>query len=288
MIVITGATGKLGSLIVAELLKLTGPDQLAVSVRDPSRADELAARGVRVRRGDFEDPAGLVDAFEGATQLLLVSSNASASGGDPIAQHRNAIEAARTAGVRRIVYTSHMAASATSAFPPMHDHAKTEALLAESGIAWTALRNGFYASTVPMLVGDAAAKGAIEAPRDGPVAWTTHADLAAAAAHILLDEGRFDGPTPPLTGSQAYDLDDVAAILTEQGGRAIARHTIGDEEQARRLAGMGLPPTVVDITLAIYRAARAGEFATTDPTLEALIGRAPVALREVLAGRSNG
>ncbi|VXD07423.1 putative Quinone oxidoreductase 2 [Sphingomonas sp. T1] len=288
MIVVTGATGKLGRQIVLELLKLTGPQQIAASVRNPSKAADLAARGVRLRRGDFEDSASLANAFEGATQLLLISSNASASGQDPIAQHRNAIEAARTAGVQRIVYTSHMGASASSVFPLMHDHATTEALLAESGIAWTALRNGFYASTVPMLIGDAASSGAIEAPQDGPVAWTTHADLAATAARILIDGGSFNGPTPPLTGGEASDLDAVAAILSEQTGRTIERRTIADEEQGRRLAQYGLPPAVVDITLAIYRAARAGEFAATDPTLARLIGRVPVSLRDVLARSSDG
>ena len=288
MIVITGATGQLGSQTVGELLKLVGPEQLGVSVRDPSKAGDLAAKGVKVRRGDFAEPASLADAFKDATQLLLVSSNAGASGGDPIAQHRNAIDAARSAGVRRIVYTSHMGAGAASAFPPMRDHAATEALLAESGIAWTALRNGFYASTVPMLIGDAAAKGVIEAPEDGPVAWTTHADLAAAAARILADEGRIEGPTPPLTAAHAHDLAEVAAMLTQETGRTIERRTIADDEQARRLAAAGLPPKIVDTTLAIYRAARANEFAATDPMLGRLIGRAPIALREVLAKRSDG
>lgn len=288
MIVVTGATGKLGSRIVGELLAMGGPDLVGVSVRDPSGAGDLAARGVRVRRGDFSDPASLADAFEGATRLLLVSSNAGASGGDPIAQHRNALAAARSAGVRRIVYTSHMGAGAASAFPPMRDHAATEALLAESGIAWTALRNGFYASTVPMLIGDAAATGLLEAPADGPVAWTTHADLAAAAARILLDEGRIDGPTPPLTAARAHDLAAVAAMLSEGTGRTIERRTIADDEGARRLAAAGLPPGAVTTTLAIYRAARAGEFAATDPMLARLIGRAPVALREVLAKPDDG
>ena len=288
MIVVTGATGKLGSQIVEELLELVEAGQIGVSVRDPAKADDLAARGVRVRLGDFDDPAGLARAFEGASQLLLVSSNASASGGDPIAQHRHAIEAARQAGVRRIVYTSHMGASASSAFPPMHDHATTQAMLAESGLAWTALRNGFYASTVPMLIGGAVASGAIEAAEDGPVSWTAHADLAAAAARILVDEGRFDGPTPPLTAAQALSLADVASILGEENGRTIERRTVTDEEQTARLVAMGLPPRVVDISLGLYRAARAGEFAATDPLLAQLIGREPVTLREVLAQGRKG
>lgn len=283
MIVITGGTGTLGRQIVEHLLQLVPIDQIGVSVRVPAKAGDLAARGVRVRQGDFADPASLAASFEGAAQVLMVSSNARASGGDAVAQHRDAIAAAKRAGARRIVYTSHMGASADSAFSPMQDHAATEALLAESGIGWTSLRNGFYASTVPQLVGDAAKTGVIEAPADGKVAWTAHADLAAAAAHILADEGSFDGPTPPLTAAESLDLSDIAALLSERAGRPVERRVVSDDDQAAKLARFGLPPAVVEISLGLYRAARAGEFARTDSTLETLIGRQPSTVRDVLA-----
>ncbi|XXU42440.1 NAD(P)H-binding protein [Sorangium sp. So ce1014] len=114
-----------GHGIVERLLERVGAGQIGVSVRDPRKAEDLASRGVRVRRGDFDDAASLRDAFEGASRVLIVSSNARASGGDPIAQHRAAPLAAGEVGARRVLYTSHMGASATSAFPPMHDHAAT-------------------------------------------------------------------------------------------------------------------------------------------------------------------
>lgn len=283
MIVVTGATGKLGRGIVERLLELLPSEDIAASVRDPGKADDLARRGVRVRHGDFSRPDSLASAFEGASQLLMVSSNAQAQGGDALAQHRAAIAAAVTAGVKRIVYTSHMGASAASAFTPMHGHAATEAMLRESGLAWTALRNGFYASTVPMAVGDAALTGVVAVPTDGKVSWTAHADLAAGAAAILLDEGHFDGPTPPLTAAESLDFTDIAALLSELHGRPIVRQVVSGDDQAKRMAGMGLPQTVIDITLGLYRAASAGEFAAVDPTLAALIRRRPMALREVLA-----
>ena len=283
MIVVTGATGKLGRLIVNELLRIVPASLVAASARDPGKAGGLAARGARLRQGDYEDPASLQQAFQGAEQVLIVSSNARASGGDPLAQHRAAIAAARSVGARRLVYTSHMGASPTSAFSPMHDHAATETLLADSGLAWTALRNGFYASTVPQLVGDAAATGRLVAPVDGKVAWTAHADLAACAARILADEGRFDGPTPPLTAAEASDLADVAAVLSRLAGRHVDREVVTDEEQAARLKGHGLPRAMIEMTMGIYRAARAGEFARTDPTLARLIGRQPATIVEELA-----
>ena len=120
-----------------------------------------------------------------------------------------AIDAARAAGVRRVVYTSHMGANPLSAFAPMPDHAATEAMLQESGLAFTALRNGFYASSGLMLLGHARETGEVVAPEDGPVSWTDHADLAEAAAIALTEDG-VDGPTPPLTGSEAVDLAGLA------------------------------------------------------------------------------
>ena len=282
MIIVTGATGQLGRLIVEELLARLPPDRIGVSVRDPGRADDLAARGVRVRRGDFDDPASLADAFEAATQLLMVSSNAAAAGGDPLAQHRNAIAAATAAGVRRIVYTSHMAASAASGFPPMRDHAATEAMLAGCGIDWISLRNGFYAATVPQLIGDAARSGVLAAPADGKVSWTTHADLAAGTARVLADEGHAGGPTPPLTAREALDLADVAAVLSRQAGQAVERRVIADEDYAAQLAGLGFPGPVIDIMLGLFQASRAGEFGATDPTLERLLNRQPAAIDDWL------
>ena len=257
-----------------------------MSVRDPEKAKELTGRGVRVRRGDFADPASLAHAFEGAAQVLIVSSNAAAYGGDPLAQHRAAIDAARAAGAKRIVYTSHMGASSGSEFPPMRDHAATEEMLRGSGLAWTALRNGFYASSGLMLMGKASETGMIEAPADGKVSWTTHADLAQAAAILLANEGRYDGPTPPLTGSRALDLADMAGMASEVWGRPVKRVVITDEEQRARMAAHGLPPAVADIMLGLYRASRAGEFATVDPTLEHLLGRPPRSLQNLLAEKA--
>ena len=286
MIVVTGATGHLGRIIVEKVAGLVPAAQVSASVRDPAKAAKLKALGVRVRRGDFNDPDSLKYAFEGATQVLMVSSNARASGGDTVAQHRSAIAAARAVGVRRIVYTSHMAASASSAFAPMLDHRATEEMLQQSGLAWTALRNGFYANTVAMMIGDAVSSGILTAPADGKVSWTTHADLAAAAAAILLQEGRFEGPTPPLTAPDALDLGDVAAILADLHGRPVERQIIADEEQAAAMAQRGVSRSAIEITLGLYRAARAGEFAAVDPALAKLIGRKPMTLREVLtAGR---
>ncbi|WP_375758417.1 NAD(P)H-binding protein [Corallococcus exercitus] len=282
MIVVTGATGQLGRLIVENLITRVPADRVAVSVRDVRKAQDLAARGVRVRRGDFADPASLAHAFEGASQVLMVSSNARATGGDTLAQHRAAIDAARAAGARRIVYTSHMAASRSSAFPPMLDHAATEQMLGESGLAWTALRNGFYASSAVFLLAKGLQTGVFEAPTDGKVSWTTHADLAEAAAVILTNEGRYDGPTPPLTASQALDFEALCELASSVLGSPLRRSTVPEDEMRAKLVASGMPASAVAISLGLYRASRDGEFAPVDPTLRELLGRAPTNMREVL------
>lgn len=282
MIVVTGANGQLGRGIVESLLRRVAPESVGVSVRDPAKASDLAARGVRVRKGDFADDASLPVAFEGATQLMLVSSNARATGGDTPAQHRAAIAAAQSVGVKRIVYTSHMAASRSSQFSPMHDHAATEELLRDSGLAWTSLRNGFYASAGIMWLGDALTSGLLEVPQDGKVSWTAHADLADAAAIVLASPGRFEGPTPPLTASQALSMGDLTDIASELSGKPVRRTAITEDELRAKLRARGLPDGVASIFLGFYRASRSGEFQTVDPTLEQLLGRKPLGMRELL------
>ena len=283
MIVVTGATGQLGRAIVESLVRRVPAEEVGASTRDPEKAADLSSLGVRVRKADFDQPESLARAFEGATQVLIVSSNARARGGDPLAQHRTAIHAARSAGARRIVYTSHMAVSSSSEFPPMHDHAATEEMLRESGLAWTALRHGFYASAGVLFMGEAIHTGELEAPADGKVSWTAHADLAEGAAAILADEGRFDGPTPPLTGAEALDLAELAAIASGLTGRAIYRRIISNDDLRAKMAARGAPPPVAEIALGFYRASRKGEFATVDATLEQLLGRRPTSMRDVIA-----
>ena len=281
MIIITGATGKLGQEIVEQLLKKVPATEIGVSVRAPEKASALAGRGVRVRQGDFGGPASLSRAFEGASQVLIISSNS--SGEDAVRHHSNAIEAAKAAGARRVLYTSHMGSSAASLFSPMRDHAATEAILETSGIAFTSLRNGFYAGSGIMLMGQGLQTGEVFAPADGPVSWTAHSDLAAAAVIALTDERRLNGITPPLTASHAINLDGIAAIASELSGRKISRIAVTDEQYRESLNSHHFPGPVAEMFVGLFAASRKGEFAAVDPTLERLLGRPPISMREVLA-----
>ena len=280
MIVVTGATGQLGRQVVEGLSKKLPGARIGVSVRSPEQAEDLRQRGIRVCKGDFADPASLTEAFDGAEQVLIVSVNK--FGDEAVRQHGNAIQAAKNAGVKRILYTSHQGANPSSAFVPARDHAATEALLSSSGVSYVSLRNGFYAESALYQLGGIKQTGKISLPEDGPVSWTARADLASAAVAALTEPDLFDGISPPLTSSQALDFAGIAKLASEILGRDIVRETVSDEEYRTGLIAHGLPEAMADAMPSLYKASRAREFEVVDPTLERLLGRPPVSMRQVL------
>ncbi|MEO5852213.1 MAG: SDR family oxidoreductase [Nocardioides sp.] len=280
MIVVTGATGRLGAQIVDRLLERVPADTVGVSVRDIGKAADLASRGVRVRAGDFTEPGTLDEAFEDADQVLVVS--AAIRGPGAAQANRAAIEAAVRAGASRVLYTSHQAASPDSLFAAQPQHAATQSLMAEQGIAWTALRHGFYASSLEIYLPAALETGELRLPEDGPFSWTSHADLAEVDAIALTQPGVLEGISPPLTAPEALDFTDVAHVLSDLTGRTITRVVVDDEEWKASAVARGLPAPVADFTLGMFRAARDGEFAATDPTLERLLGRPAISARTTI------
>jgi NAD(P)H dehydrogenase (quinone) len=279
MIIVTGANGQLGRAVTERLLERVPAGQVGVSVRDPEKARGLEQQGVRVRPGDFTDPGSLAHAFEGASKVLIVSMDR--AGEQAVRHHRTAIEAAVAAGVKRILYTSHMGANPASPFRPMRDHAAAEAMLRDSGVPFTALRNGFYATSAAMQLDAALETGELVTPEDGPVAWTAQADLAEAAALALTEED-LDGVTPPLTGPEAIDMAGIAAIVTQLTGRPVRRVTVSDADYRSHLLARGLPDRAADLLLGMFAASRQGDFAPTDPALARLLGRPTATLADVL------
>ncbi|MEH0108492.1 SDR family oxidoreductase [Tersicoccus sp. MR15.9] len=280
MIVITGATGALNGSTADHLLGRLPADEIVVAVRDPAKARRFADRGVQVRHGDYADAASLPAAFGGADQLLLVSSNDPHA--DTVSLHRAAIDAAVSAGVGRILYTSHQGAAADSPFAPARVHAATEDLLAESGLPWTSLRNGFYAHSLAWLAGGWRETGVIAVPADGPVSWTTREDAAEAAAAIITSDGGYDGPTT-ITADAAPTFADVARIASELTGSPVERVLVDPDEWVAARIAEGMPEAAAHFTLGMYEAADAGFFAGTDPLLGRLLGRQPTTVRDVLA-----
>ncbi|GAB6902090.1 NmrA family NAD(P)-binding protein [Kineosporia succinea] len=280
MIVVTGATGALNGATVDHLLERVPASRIAVVTRDVSKAGRFAEKGVTVRHGDYADAASLPAAFEGAEQLLLVSSNDPA--GDAVELHRTAIDAAVTAGAGRVLYTSHQGAAPGSAFNPARDHHATEQLLAASGLPWTSLRNGFYAHSLTWLAGPWRETGRITVPFDGPVSWTAREDAAEAAAAILTSDEAYEGPVT-LTASAAPTFAEVAVIASEVSGRGVDIEVVDPQEWVAGQIASGRPEFVARFTLGMYQAAEQGFFAGTDPLLKTLLGREPRTVRDVLA-----
>lgn len=283
MIVITGATGALNGGTVDHLLERVTASQLAVVVRDTARAGRFAERGIDVRRGDYADPASLPAAFDGADQLLLVSSGD--PGADHVSLHRSAIDAAVAAQVGRILYTSHQGAALDNPFGPARGHAATEQMLAGSGVAWTSLRNGFYAHSLTFLGGPWRETGRITVPADGPVSWTAREDVAEAAAVVLVSDGAYDGPVT-LTATTAVTFEEVAGVASDLTGQDVRRVVVDPERWVAEQVAAGQPEFVARFTLGIYQAAHEGFFTGTDPLLADLLQRAPRTVRDVLAAPS--
>jgi NAD(P)H dehydrogenase (quinone) len=283
MIVITGATGALNGATTEHLLTLVPADEIVVAVRAPAKAQHFTDRGVAVRRGDYADPDCLPAAFQGADQLLLVSSNDPSA--DTVSLHRAAIDAAVTAGVGRILYTSHQGAAADTPFKPGRDHAATETLLAASGLPWTSLRNGFYAHSLNWLLGPWRETGVITVPADGPVSWTAREDAAEAAAVILASPEDHDGPVT-LTAGAAPTFADIALIASELTGRTIDIGVITADDWIAARVAAGQPEFMARFLLGMYEAAHEGFFAGVDPELATILGREPQTVRDLLTGQT--
>jgi NAD(P)H dehydrogenase (quinone) len=283
-IIVTGASGALNGATVDHLLDHVPAEEVVVAVRDPAKAQRFADRGVEVRRGDYADPNSLPAAFDGADQLLLVSSSDPQA--DAVSLHRAAIDAAVTAGVGRILYTSHQGAAPDTPFGPGRDHAATEQLLSESGVAWTSLRNGFYAHSLNWLLGLWRETGLITVPTDGPVSWTAREDAAEAAAIVLASDGAYDGPVT-LTANTAPTFENIAAIASELTGRDIGFEAIGDDSWVGVQVAAGRQEFIARFMLGMYQAAHEGFFAGVDPLLGELLGRDPQTVRDLLGASAH-
>lgn len=282
MIIVTGATGVLNGATVEHLLKRVPSSRIGVSVRDPQRARHLADQGIRVRQGTYDDPHPLRESFAGAEQVLLVSSSDITA--DVVAQHRTAIDAAVEAGAQRILYTSAHGTGFDTPYPPLAIHAATEQHLASSGVAWTALRNGFYGD-LNQLLGPWRETGTIAKPADGPFSWIDRRDAGEAAAAILTEHSPLDGPVN-LTLPRPVSLADFATAASQLTGRRVERIVVGDEEWLATEIANGVPEQAARFTLSMFRATRSGHFSQSDPTLARLLGREPRTIAEQLADQA--
>lgn len=277
MIVITGATGTLGRIVVEEALKVYPANELGVSVRDASKAQDLADKGVSVREGDLKKPETLKQAFENADQLLVISGNG--QGDELVEAHKNVIEAAKEIGVKRILYTSQIGSAPQSHFQPMVDHYKTEQMLEESGLNFIASRNGFYSANGQQFFLGGLQDYQLKLPKDGPVNWTTHEDLAEGMVKILQDE-QFKERYPQLTASRTLTMEDIAKEYKQDG---IERVIISNDEYKETLGFIpNLSEEMKQMFVDIFEASVDGDFDKSSSLLEDLLGRKPQDIVEIL------
>jgi len=278
MIVVTGASGQLGRLVIEQLLARVPAAQIVAAVRSPAKAADLAARGVQVREADYARPATLATAFAGARKLLLISSS---EVGQRVPQHRAVIEAAKAAGVGLVAYTSILRAP-TSPLGLAPEHRETEALLAASGLPHVLLRNGWYhenyLGAVPVALQHGVVIGASGA---GRVASAARADYAAAAAAVLLKDDQA-GRVYELAGDTAWTGADLAATIARLSGKPVDWRNLSEADYQGALVGAGLPEPFAALLAQCDAAAADGALIDGGHQLSALIGRPTTPLAEVL------
>ena len=280
MIAITGATGQLGALAVEELLKTVKANEIVAIVRNPLKADALTQKGVDVRQADYGDQAALTAALSGVEKLLLISSS---EVGQRAVQHRNVINAAKAAGVKFIAYTSLLHADKSPL--GLHvEHVETEKMLADSGIPYALLRNGWYTENYLASAPAALAHGVfIGAAGEGKIASATRADYAAAAARVISTDGHA-GKVYELAGDSAWTLSELAAELIKQSGKPVVYQNLSETDFASALKGVGLPDVFANLLADSDIGASKGGLFDDSHTLSKLIGRPTTPLAESVKG----
>ena len=278
MIVITGATGQLGRLVIQSLLAKLPATQIVAAVRNPARAVDLAAQGVQIRQADYTDPASLVTAFQGAEKVLLISSSEI---GQRAAQHRNVIDAAKKAGVSLVAYTSILHAD-RSPLGLAAEHAATEAYLRESGLPHVLLRNGWYTENYLASFPPALQHGAfIGSAGEGRISSAARADYAEAAA-VALTAPAQAGKVYELAGDDSYTLTEFAAELSRQSGKPVPYVNLPEADYKAALFGAGLPEPIADLLADSDVGASKGGLFDDQRQLSALIGRPTTSLATLM------
>ena len=274
-LLVSGAGGNLGRLAVEELIA-RGATKIIAGTRDPATLSDFAAKGVEVRRIDFDD-ADLAQALAGVDRMLLVSTSTP----NRLAQQRHAVDAARLAGVKHIVYTSAPNPRPDPEASSISDHYWTEQAIAASGLDFTLLRNHIYADFIPFGVPGVEASGQLFDAADGKGrSYVTRADTARTAAGALLDAA--GKQIHDVTGPAALTQDEIAALLSKVYGKTVTRVGISTDELRDRLQTAGLPPFMTDLLVAFEIDAANGHHAVVTDAVERFSGRKPTPAADII------
>lgn len=281
MILVTGATGNLGKATVEFLAKKVPVNSIAVLVRDENKASDLKALGVDVRTGDYHDKDSLVKAFQGIEKVLLISSS---DFNDRLGQQKRAVDAAKEAGVKHILYTGvsmqNIDQSALNTF--MGDHFETEKYILESGLNFTFLRDSLYADVIPMFVGEQVLETGINLPAgNGRVPYTLRTEMAEAFANVLSTEGH-ENKTYEISNVESYSYQDVADALSAHSGKPVAYNAVSVEDFTKTMTEAGVPEMMIGFSIGFATATKDGDFNIPNTHLEQLLGRKPSSLNEFI------
>lgn len=284
-LLVTGASGQLGRRTVEILLEAKAGNVIA-GTRDPSKVADLALKGAEVRKVDFDDPA-LAESLKGVDRLLLISTDALDTPGKRLAQHKAAIEAAKKAGVKHIVYTSMPKPEPGSPISFAPDHYGTEQALEASGIGWTVLRNGWYQENLLHSLPSALASGKwFSAAGDGKVAHVAREDAAYAAAAALATppsgNARYD-----ITGVELLTTKEIAKLASEATGKPIEIVNVTDEQLTQGMIAAGMPAFLAPVFASFDTNTRKGNIAIVSDAVRKLTGRAPRPLKQFFAANKE-
>ncbi|MEY4512825.1 MAG: hypothetical protein RLZZ450_4947 [Pseudomonadota bacterium] len=279
MIVVTGASGKLGHHVVEQLLQKVPASQVAVAVRNPDNAQAFAALGVQVRQADYAEPSSLGRALEGADKLLLISSNAL---GQRVAHHTAVIGAAKHVGVGLLAYTSILRAD-SSPISLAREHLATELALRASGLPFVLLRNGWYTENHTEQLGSALQQGAfVGSAKQGRIASAARADYAAAAVSVLTGEGHVN-KTYELAGDSSFTMAELAAEVSRQTGKTLPYNDLPRDQYKGILLSVGLPEVLAEMLTDADESIAKGALEDSSGVLSRLIGRPTTTLAASVA-----
>ncbi|MBZ2188247.1 SDR family oxidoreductase [Alcanivorax sp. JB21] len=283
-ILITGATGQLGRLVIQHLIKTLDPSRIIAGVRNPEKATELSGLGVVVRRFDYAQPDTLDSGLEGVNKLLLISSS---EVGQRTGQHKNVIDAALRAKVSLLAYTSILHAD-TNPMQLAQEHQETEAYLRKSGVPSVILRNGWYTENYAENILPSLDHGAlVGAAGDGRIAAAPRADYAEAAVAVLTSTEQQAGRTYELAGDDAFTLSELAEEVSRQSGRPFRYQNLEEAEYAGVLVSLGLPEGLASILADSDVEASRGALFDDGHQLSRLTGRKTTPYQEVVSNVLN-
>lgn len=275
MIVVTGASGQLGRLVIEELLKTEDPANIIAAVRTLSKAKEFEALGVQVREADYSRPETLRNAFKNASRVLLISGNEL---GERVVQHRAVLDAAKTSGVAFVAYTSILACD-SSPLVLAKDHLATERALIGSGLAYSLLRNGWYFENQTAAIPQALEHGSlIGASGEGRFAAAARQDYATAAA-VVLTQAQYDNSVLELAGDESYTRTELAAEISQQSGKTVHYNNLSEAE-FRAVLSKFLPAEMAQAIADAEVGAAKGALDDHSHTLSRVIGRPAVTLAQ--------